>query len=288
MGDSVFDIKMHTIDTRSNYERLAGALMESMNSGLTLHESVDYLVGEGHDGGQVKIAASIVERSIKQALAPEPQTSPIPTSYDDVRDKVEDMIVEFGPTETVNILAGQSHGYEIYRTSEKSKMRLEETLRYAMKSEDPRAIEEVHATLRSHVDHAITASRMLARQATDGGLFSFSERGEDVYDVRDSGHTYQVRLSSLSCTCPRYVLGGFNHLGLSCEHVIATRDQFDPAAQSDPSGTKRVFASVDEMGRRLAWCDRYEDEIDIDKHCRKASCPFLDADEGECVRCTYG
>lgn len=288
MDHSMFDIKVHTIDTRSNYERLAESLVTSMSKGLTLQESVELLVGEGHDDQQVRVAAAIVERSVRQAYAPEPEASPVPSSYDDVRDRVEEMIQDFGPADTVDILAGENHGYELYRTSDKNRMRLEETLRYAMKAEDPRAIEEVHQTLKPHLEHAITASQMLAKQGVESGVFKFAETSEGVYRVKDSGQQYEVKLAELSCTCPRYVLGGFNHVGLVCEHVIAARNLFDPAAANEETGVKRVYSSLDERGRRLAWCDRYEDEIDIDMHCRKASCPFLDADEGECVRCTYG
>lgn len=283
----MFDLKAHTIDTRSNYERLANALMGSMSKGLTLHESMDLLAGDGFDSHQIKVAASIVERSIKQALAPEPEVSSFPKSYDDVRDRVESMIDEFGVSETVNILAGNNHGFELYRTSEKSRMRLEETLRYASKSEDPRVLEEVHAALKPHVEHAISASHMIAKQAADGEIFKFAEASNGSYEVKDGKNKYAVRLDDLSCTCPRYVLGGFNHIGLVCEHVIAAKNQFDPDSNTDQDGVKRVYAEVDERGRRLAWCEKYADEIDVDTHCRKASCPFLDADEGSCVRCTY-
>lgn len=262
-------------------ERLDGLCEQ----GFSLDQAVDLLVGEGEDLDAVKdvvaIKSSGTRREVETRVAKR-----IPGTYEDVRDRVEQFVLSTPPAEVLSVFAGASRNdrHSMMRTSDRQRGEFEFALRRVASSSSPNAIDEVHGIIQPYVSNAILETQLLARRAEEEGRYRFAEVGDGTIRVKDGDDVYRVDPVNVTCTCSRYVLGGFNHIGLACEHVVEACRKFDPTVRE--AAYKRVFAHRRD-GKRYGWCDRFAGEVDVAFACKAAECPFYRGEDGDEVHCGF-
>ncbi len=156
------------------------------------------------------------------------------------------------------------------------------------RNSDPRVMATIHDVLEPHVQNAIIDTEILSREAQEKGNIKIAFAGDRQSAVAsDLNGSHRVDLRYDTCTCPRYVLGGFRHLGLVCEHIVEAQRQSAGDNWSEVAGMKKVFAQKSQEGRRIGWCVRASREIDINASCIEAECPFFCKDDGDHVVCSF-
>ena len=208
----------------------------------------------------------------------------IPRHYSDVREKVEDLVKNMSAADVMNIISGNR--YAIGRFSKREAADLDSLLRLArsQRGEDKRIVEAIHSSLESHIQNAILDTDLMSEEQE----FSMRWASDGLTALASDDHgTYRVSLKDNSCTCDRYVMGGFKHLGLMCEHVVAAHKENLGSEWDDAAGTRKVFSQSSNDGVRSAWCDRLRKEIDITSSCVKAECPFFGGDGEDFIRCGF-
>ena len=286
--DAIYNWSNHLIpNTRGHIERIASKINTRLAEGFSVDEAVDLLIGEGENLSTVE---EVVNYTLDQAkendVVKESRTKgKIPVKYADIQDDIASLMKEMKAEEFISVFASKN---SLMNLSEKKQDEFKELVWYAKRhTEDRRLTAEVHSYIQPYVEQAIQDSQILAKEAADKDLFKFKKTAENIYRVKDDNNTYQTDIANRTCTCPRYVLCGFNLLGLTCEHILAASQKFDNNFSEEMMGNKTVFAQRYGNNIRYAWCDRANNEIIIEESCLAANCPFMLKDNGETISCSF-
>lgn len=285
--DAIYNWSNHLIpNTRGQIERIASRINTRLAEGFNMGEAVDLLIGEGEDLSTVQ---QVVNRMLDQEEHNETVISrterKIPVKYADIKDDIASLVKTMKPEEFTSVFASRN---SLMSLSEKKQDEFKELVWYAKHHPEDRELnEEVHSYVQPYIEQAIQDSQALAKEAEDNSLFKFKKTAENIYRIKDGNDTYQVDIMNRTCTCPRYILCGFNLLGLTCEHILTASRKFDEKFTEDMVGSKTIFAHNYGNNIRYAWCSRANNEIVIEKSCIEANCPFMQKDEGETIICNF-
>lgn len=284
--DALYNWSNHLVPNKKRYaETIASKINQKVAAGFSLDDTVNLLVGEGEDLDMVQQIADYMLSQIEQTeTTASSETKNIPVKYADIQDDVAKLVSSLGSVDFTNIFASKD---SLMSLSDKKQEDFKELLWYAKRHpEDRKLMAEVHNYVRPYVEQAIEDSQILAKEATDNKMFKFNKVAENVYTVKDGGDKYQVDIANRTCTCPRYVLSGFNLLGLTCEHILAASREFDEHFDEKLIGKKTVFA-YNYGNNRYAWCSRSNSEVAVDDACISANCPFMQEDKGKTISCSF-
>lgn len=284
--DAIYNWSNHLVpNTKGQIERIAQKLNQRLGEGFNVTEAIDLLLGEGEDLDTIQKVANLLEQDEEEETLTVSSSRKIPVRYADIQDGVANLIKKLKPEEFTEIFASKS---SLMSLSEKKQDEFKELVWYAKRHpEDTGLQEELHNYLQPYVDQAIQDSQILAKEAQDSGAYKFKKVASSNYRVKDAGNVYQVDITAKTCTCPRYILCGFNMLGLPCEHILAASKQFDEKFDDELIGNKTIYAQRYGNNVRYAWCNRANNEICIEQSCIASSCPFLKEDKGDTVICTF-
>ena len=267
--------------------RISTRLDALCEEGFSLDQAVDLLVGsDGEDLDTVRDVVTIKSSGTRRESGKAPAKK-IPGNYEDVRSKVEAFVLSNPIADVLSVFSGvgRNDRHSMMRLSDRQRNDLEAKLRCVASGTIPNAIDDVHAAVQPYVSNSILETQLLSRRAEDEGRFKFAESGDGRIKVKDGSEVYIVDPTNVTCTCSRYVLAGFNHIGLACEHIVEACRKFDPTVREE--AYKRVYAK-NRDGKRYGWCDRFSGEVDVAFACKSAECPFYHGEDGGDVRCGYG
>ena len=285
--DAIYNWSNHLIpNTRGHIERIASKVNERLAQGFDVTQTIDLLLGEGEDLDTVqKVVNHMLDQENEQMETTSSHERKTPVKYADVEDEVASLIKKLKPEEFSSIFPAKN---SLMSFSDKKQEEFKELLWYARKHpEDRNQTAEVHSVMQPYVEQVIQDSQVLAKEAQGKKSFKFKKTAENVYRVSDKNSIYQVDLEGKTCTCSRYVLCGFNILGLSCEHILEASRQFDKHFTDDLVGNKTVFAQRYGNNIRYAWCSRANSEIVIENSCLASGCPFMQKDNGDTITCSF-
>lgn len=269
-------------DRQAKMRRARELFSQMVEEGYSAVEASEMLVGKGV--ADVPMADELISESVGMVAAGE--TRRIPRHYSDIRGRIEKLALSLPSSEFLQIITGDGHNrFAIGRLSKREASDLDALLRLArtQRGRDPRVIESIHSSIESHVQNAMLDTEMMAGEEMS---IDWSEDGMTALATDDIG-THRVSLKDDSCTCDRYILGGFRHLGLMCEHVVAANKASAGDDWDEMSGVRKVFSQSSNDGTRSAWCDRLRREIDISASCMDSECPFFGGDGEDFIRCGF-
>lgn len=283
--DAIYNWNNHLIpNTKGHIERIASKINVRLSEGFNMDEAVDLLLGEGEDLDTIqKVAEHMLSQEEPEEIVAS-SIKKIPVKYEDVKDDIASLMKKMNPNQFISAFASKN---SLMSLSDKKKNEFEELIWYAKRTDDNDLVREVHSYIRPYIEQAIQDSQVLAKEAQDNGTFKFKKTAESIYRVKDDGETYQVDIANKTCTCPRYILCGFNLLGLTCEHILEAARNFDDNFTEEMMGQKTVYAQNYGNNIRYAWCEKYNDEIVIEKACLASNCPFMGKDNGDTIICNF-
>jgi len=284
--DAIYNWTNHLIpNTREKYEKIAKKIETRLAQGFNLEQSVDLLLGDGENLNDIEQVVNHLLSLENEKEVISSNERKIPVKYADIQDDVASLLKQSKPKEFASIFASKN---SLMSLSDKKYNEFEELVWYAKKhADDPSMMEELHHYMRPYLEQAIQDSQILAKEAQENGNFKFKKVANNLYKVKDNKESYQVDIENRTCTCPRYILCGFNLLGLACEHILEASRKFDENFNEEVIGNKTVFAQNYGNNIRYAWCDRANNEIVIEHDCIAANCPFLQKDNGDTITCSF-
>ena len=262
-------------------ERISSSIQSLVKSGYSLERAKDLIISSGESLEEVNEVFSSWEESLKTAQVV--SEGGFPMSYDDVKDDVEKLVRDMSSDDFVDLIACSGR-----KTMVRVSHRKEDDLRALVRIvkarlNDEFVMEELHGILRPHVEAAIHDSRGLSKDSD----ISITEGEGDSFIADDDGRSYILHLSSRTCTCPRFVFGGFAHLGIPCEHIIVARRSLTPEIDHEEGVDYKLVHAQFQGSERFAWCGRHEKEVKISTACISGECPYLVEDCGRCVHCGF-
>ena len=269
-------------DRKRRKDRARQMFAKLIDEGYSVVDASELLVGNGV--ADINMADEMIAEA--SGISVDEPHRTIPRHYADVRDRIERVIVSLPSQEVMNIMVGDGRNrFAVGKLSKREVSDLDSLLRLArsQRGGDQRVMDAIHSAIESHVQNAILDTEALA-----GGEISFDWSGDGMTATASDWHgSYRISMKDDSCTCDRYVLGGFKHLGLMCEHVMSAHKAKAGNEWDDVSGTRKVFSQASSDGAKTAWCDRLRREIDITSSCVEAECPFFGGHGGDFIRCGF-
>jgi len=284
--DAIYNWSNHLVpDTRGKFEKIAKKIETRLAQGFNMEQAIDLLIGEGEYLDDVeKVAEHLLSQKEEKPIISSNERK-IPVKYADIKDDIASLLKKFKPEEFTSVFAAKN---SLMSLSEKKYDEFQELVWYAKKHpEDMSLTEEIHGYLQPYLEQVIQDSQVLAKEAQAKGTFKFKKTADNIYRVREGDSAYQVDVASKTCTCPRYILCGFNLLGVACEHIIEASRKFDEHFTEDIIGHKTVFAQRYGNNIRYAWCERANEEIVIENSCLASNCPFMQKDNGDTITCSF-
>lgn len=226
-------------DMRGMTERVAQAMDRKLAEGVSIDAAVEILVGCGMPLDTVKLVAEERRRQVLAAAAalhpkPTPPPAEPPTRYADVANKVAAIVDDMPTDEVIVVLAGRSKSTPaLVRLTDRQRAEFRSVVAMAKQTGDGHMVEAIHKWVAPHVETAIADSEILARRlAAEGYHRSYPDEDGSVLVREDkTNNAYTVDPVGMTCTCSRYVYGGFAHAGLACEHILLARASEGPRSQ---------------------------------------------------------
>jgi hypothetical protein len=217
-------------DMRGLTVKVAEAMDRKLAEGISIDSAVEVLVSCGMPVDTVKAVAVERRRQVQAALdAQRPKPKPRPaepaTGYQQVATRVASVVESMPTDDALVLLSGRTKGTPaLVKLTERQRAEFKSVLAMAKQTGDDHMIDAVHRWVAPHVETAIADSEILAeRLKVDGFETSDVDDGGVLVREAKTSRAYVVDPVGMTCTCPRYVYGGFAHLGLACEHILAAR-----------------------------------------------------------------
>lgn len=269
-------------DRKSKIEKARKLFAEMIDEGYSAIDASEMLIGNGV--ADEKMSDEILFETF--GMKSTGDIKRVPRHYADVKDKVEKIVLSMPSSDVIGLIVGNGRNrFSIGRMSKKETEDFSSLVRMAkaQRGENPMVINAIHSILESHIQNSIMDTEIKAKENIS---IEWSDDGMTATASDEHGN-HRVSLKDDSCTCDRYVLGGFKHLGLMCEHVLEANRIAAGENWGEMTGAKKVFAQSSNDGVRYAWCDRLDREIDISASCKDAECPFFQEDSGDFIRCGF-
>jgi len=235
-------------DMRGETEKVAELMDRKLREGISIDSAVEIISVGGYPMEVVKRVAEARRREIVAANTPKPSDPEYvpepPKTYADVAPRMRALVLAMPAEDIVNLLVGKSkNSPSLVRLTEKERRSFRNIVATAAQVDDDASLAEIDRWVRPHFETAIVDSEILATKLAGDERTTVEDTGDDTYIVEDAdGRRSAVDLSTMSCTCSRYVFGSFAHTGLACEHILCvraavgdeTKDRMQRSAQPVP------------------------------------------------------
>jgi len=218
-------------DMRGLTERVAEVMDRKLAEGVSIDSAVEILAGCGLPIDTIKAVADERRRQVRAAIAaemPKPRPTPAepPVGYQQVATRIASIVDEMPTEEVVVLLAGRSKSTPaLVRLTDRQRAEFKSVVAMAKQTGDGHMVDAIHRWVAPHVETAIADSEILAKRlASDGYHISYADDDGSVLVREDkTNNAYVVDPVGMTCTCSRYIYGGFAHAGLACEHILIAR-----------------------------------------------------------------
>ena len=216
-------------DMRGETERVAELMDRKLSEGISIDSAVEIISAGGYPIETVKRVAEARRREIIAANTPKPSDPEyipvIPRSYADVATHIRRLVMAMPAEDVLNLLSGRTKSSpSLIRLTEKERKQFRSIVAMAKTNDDMGTYAEIDRWVGPHIETAIVDTEILAKRLAENEQTRVEEVGDGTYVVEDAnGLRSAVDMSSMSCTCSRYVFGSFAHTGLACEHILCVR-----------------------------------------------------------------
>lgn len=192
-------------------DRIAKIFAEKLNSGFSIDDTMNILIGSGEPYTLILPIANHYKKAQKIEINLDTEIT-FPESYDDVKHIIVSMIEN-----------GEINNYlnENPLINSDNKSALCYLVKYASeKINNKQQINKIHSILRPYITEMISDTKVLTSDAMKNQTLAFKKNGENQFLVKDEAEVYDVNIKEITCSCPRFKMGGMQKLGMACEHIL--------------------------------------------------------------------
>lgn len=193
------------------------------NKGFSADNVVEILTAQNnHDYNLIEsVVNSVYDRTSANKPSSKRQAYICPSSYAEIKNNIENNLLELGPVKFVNNLSRTKN--PIMPVNDKA---YNSYLRLASDASKSKNFTELHNGLKKWFEEAIYVSVCAAR-SNKNDIRVASKNGKYVA-TNNKNASCEVCLVSGTCNCSKFVDGNYADYGLACEHIVAAADLASP------------------------------------------------------------